>query len=110
MLSSGDRTTRDVNLSPASGFPIMSDTNRPVQSQKQARGLKFWIEVEEELYYPSSENKGTCQLRSYCEPDLRICFRIDKNPVFSRCSSNCNQGNCHCNSLWEINISHLSIA
>ena len=29
------------NLS--SGFPVMSDTNPPVQSQKQASILKFWI-------------------------------------------------------------------
>ena len=29
-----------------------------VQSLKQARGLKFWLKVEEELYYPSSKNKG----------------------------------------------------
>ena len=27
------------------------------------------------------------QLRSYCEADLRLCFRIAKNPVFSRCGS-----------------------
>ena len=33
---------------------IFEDTNWPVQSQKIARSLKFWIEVEEEL---SSENK-----------------------------------------------------
>ena len=40
-------------------FPNRSDTNRPVQSQKRARSLKFWsLKVEEELYYPSSENKG----------------------------------------------------
>ena len=44
-------------------FPNRSDTNRPVQSQKRARSLKFGILVEEELYYPSSENKGTDQLR-----------------------------------------------
>ena len=28
----------------------------------------------EELYYPSSENKGADQLRSYCEADLRLVF------------------------------------
>ena len=28
------------------------------------------------MYYPSSENKGADQLRSYCEADLRLCFRI----------------------------------
>ena len=34
-----------------------------------------------------SENKGTDQLRSYCEADLRLCFRIG-NLVFSRCGPN----------------------
>ena len=34
------------------------------------------------LYYPSSENKGAGKLRSYCEADLRLCFRIGENPVF----------------------------
>ena len=31
-----------------------------------------------------SENKGADQLRGYREADLRLCFRICKNPVFSR--------------------------
>ena len=61
-----------------SGFSTRCDTNRPVQSQKQARCLKFWHLVEVELYYPSSENKGTDQLCSYCTADLRLCFRICK--------------------------------
>ena len=39
-------------------FPNRSDTNRPVQAQKRARSLKFRVKVEEELYYPSSENKA----------------------------------------------------
>ena len=39
------------------------------------------------MYYPWSENKGADQLRSYCEADLRLCFRIGKNPVFSPCGS-----------------------
>ena len=43
---------------PTMWFPNRSDTNRPVQAQKRARSLKFRIYVEEELYYPSSENKG----------------------------------------------------
>ena len=43
--------------------------------------------MEEELYYPSSENKGADQLRGYREADLRLCFRLGKNPVFSRCGS-----------------------
>ena len=28
------------------------------------------------MYYPNSENKGTDQLHSYCEADLRLCFRL----------------------------------
>ena len=52
-----------------------------------ARGLKFRITVVEGLYYPCSENKGADQLRGYREADLRLCFRICKNPVFSRCGS-----------------------
>ena len=51
-----------------------SDTNWPVQSQKQARSLKFWIQVEEGLYYLCSKNKGADQLCSYCTADLRLCF------------------------------------
>ena len=27
----------------SSGFPTRSDTNRPVQAQKRARSLQFWI-------------------------------------------------------------------
>ena len=43
--------------------------------------------VEEKLYYPYSENKGADQLRGYREADLRLCFRICKKPLFSRCGS-----------------------
>ena len=39
------------------------------------------------MYYPCSENKGADQLHGYREADLRLCFRIGKNPVFSRCGS-----------------------
>ena len=63
-------------------FPTRSDINRPVQSQKRGRILKFRIKVEEDLYYPSSENKGADQLRSYCEADLRLCFRLGRLLVF----------------------------
>ena len=54
-------------------FPNRSDTNQPVQSLKQARSLK-----EEELFYLCSENHGADQLRSHCEADLCLCFRIFK--------------------------------
>ena len=67
-----------------SGFPTRSDTNRAVQPQKMARCLEFWIKVVEGLYYPYSENKGADQLRGHRrEADLRLCFRICKNPVFT---------------------------
>ena len=36
------------------------------------------------MYYPSSENKGTDQLRGYREADLRLCFRLCKLLVFQR--------------------------
>ena len=65
-------------------FPTRSDTNRAVQSLNKARGLKFWIKIEERLYYPCSENKGADQLRAYREADLRLCFRICKKPFFSQ--------------------------
>ena len=51
-----------------------------MQPKKLARSLTFWISEEEELYYSCSENKGADQLRSYCEADQRLCFRIGKNP------------------------------
>ena len=46
---------------------------------KMARSL-FRILEEEELSYPSSENKGADQLCSYCIADLRLCFRKGKIP------------------------------
>ena len=64
-------------------FPNGSDTNQAVQSQKQARSVKFRIEEEEEVYYPCSENKGADQLGGYREADLRICFCICRLLVFS---------------------------
>ena len=41
-----------------------------------------WIQKVEELYYPCSENKGAYQLRSYCEADLCLCFRLCRLLVF----------------------------
>ena len=43
---------------PTMWFLTSCDTNRPVQAQKRARSLKFWIKVEEELYYPSTKTKA----------------------------------------------------
>ena len=64
------------------GFPTRSDTNRAVQSQKQARSLKFLMKEEEGLYYSCSENKGPDQLCGYREPDLRLCFRTCRLLIF----------------------------
>ena len=61
--------------------PAVVDTNQPVRSQKLARCLKFWVYVEEALYYPCSENKGADQLCSYCTADLRLCFRLVGFPM-----------------------------
>ena len=55
-------------------LPNRSNINQAVQSQKQARSLKFRILEEEELYYPCCENKGADQTRGYREADLRLCF------------------------------------
>ena len=63
------------------GFPTRSDTNQSVQLQKMDRSLKFRISEEEELNYPSSENKDADQLRSYRRADLGLCFRIDNDLV-----------------------------
>ena len=67
------------------GKPIVwflnrSDTNQPVQSQKTARSMEFWILEEDELCYPRSENKGADHKGNkgagYHEADLRLCFRL----------------------------------
>ena len=73
---------------PTMWFPNRSDTNRAVQAQKTARSLKFRIYVEEEMYYPSSENKDADQLRGYREADLRLCFRQCRLLVFPWGGSN----------------------
>ena len=73
---------------PTMWFPNMSDTNRPVQAQKTDRSLKSGIKVEEELYYPSTENKGADQLHGHREADLRLCFRLCRLLFFSRGGSN----------------------
>ena len=39
-------------------FLTRFEINQSVQSQKQARSLRFWVLVEEGLYYLYSKNKG----------------------------------------------------
>ena len=69
---------------PVFGVSDQVHTNQAVQPQKMVRGLKFRIWVLEGLYYPYNKNKGADQLRGYREADLRLCFRICKNPFFAR--------------------------
>ena len=71
----------------SSGFPIWSNTNRAVQPQKIARGLKSRIKEVEGLYYLCSINKGSDQLCCFHEADLPFCFRICYKPVFSQGSN-----------------------
>ena len=63
-------------------YPNRSDTNQAVQLQKQARSLKFRIQVEEELQHPTTENIGADQLRGHREADLRLCFRLMQIVIF----------------------------
>ena len=60
-------------------FATRSDTNWPVQSQKD-RSLKFQKKEEEGSYYPCSKTQGADQLCSNCVFVFRICKK--KNPVF----------------------------
>ena len=85
MLAVSDRSKdmSRVMRKPMFWFLTRSDTNRAVQSQTMARGLKFRFKKVEGLYYLCSENKGADQLRGYREADLRLCFRICKMLVFS---------------------------
>ena len=39
-----------------------------------ASGWKFWIQKEEESYYPCREIKSADQLRGYCKADLCLYF------------------------------------
>ena len=48
-----------------------------------ARGLKFRIYKVEGLYYLSSENKGSDQLRGHRKADLCLCFHIYATRLFS---------------------------
>ena len=58
-----------------------SYVNKPQRKKTGLRG-NCTILVEEKLYYPCTAK--TKALISYCEADLRLCFRIGKNPVFRK--------------------------
>ena len=48
---------------PTMWIPTRSDTNHAVQLLQMARVLKFCMKEVEELFYQSTENKDTDQLR-----------------------------------------------
>ena len=57
-------------------IPNRSDTIRTVYEQKNARAL-YLLDLESRgTYYPCSENKSADLFRSYCDADLRLCFRL----------------------------------
>ena len=63
VIRKGKHFIKPFNMSrpvgkPTKWFLNRSDTNRPVQSQKMARGWKFWIKKVEELYYPVAKTKA----------------------------------------------------
>ena len=65
----------------------VSDTNRTVQPQKMARGLKFRIKKVVGLHYVCSKKKGVDQLSSSSAADQKLLFSHMKKQVFSsRCS------------------------
>ena len=76
----------------------MRNTNRAVQPQNMARGLKFRIYEVEGLYYSCIENKGADQLRGNRDAELRLCFRICKKKWFSHNEAQFNQ--CYEEGLW----------
>ena len=72
---------------PVLGISDRSHTNRPVQSHKMIRWLEtrnFGFRVLRKCPIRVAKTKTTDQLRSYCEADLCLCFRLCKNPVFAR--------------------------
>ena len=70
---------------PTIWVPTRSDATPAVQSQKMVYGYRLEIldlESKEIALYPCSKIKGADQLRSFCEADLRLCFRLCRLLVF----------------------------
>ena len=63
----------------ASEFLTRSDTNVPVQSQKQANAQNFRFRKKRHCAIRIAKAKV---LISFCAADLRLCFCIGKNLVF----------------------------
>ena len=65
--------------------PTRSDTNRAVQSQKMVRDCKFGFRRKSNCTIRVAKTKAL--ISSYCEADLRLCFRLCRLWVFP-CGSN----------------------
>ena len=63
-------------------FPTWSDTSHAVPLQKMARGLRFRILKEAELFYLRRENEGA-EHAVTSKLTLRLCFHIFKLLDFS---------------------------
>ena len=84
---------RETRESPSVNKPPHRKTNNVVFEQVQHKPActsteETWkLEIsdlrKEGVYYLCRENKVADQLRSYCEADLRLCFRICRLLVFS---------------------------
>ena len=65
--------------------PTRSDTNRSVQSQNQARSLKFRVKEEEELHrIRVAKTKALISCAVTAQLICGFCFRLCKLLVFSR--------------------------
>ena len=69
---------------PTFWFPTSSDTNKAVQLQKMASGLKFWIKKVEGLPYLCSERKGADQLRVFVFAYAKCWFSHEAAQMFNR--------------------------
>ena len=76
--------SRDVRKTGLRGFRPGPTQIRLPPLRKLLEAWNFVFRKERDCTIRCSENKGPDQLRGYREADLCLCFRICKNPVFSR--------------------------
>ena len=87
-MTEGTRFCVEVHILKPFEIPAWSNTNGPVQSQKQASSLTFGFRKQRNCTTCVAKNKGADQLCSYCTADLHLCFRICRLFVFlCKCSN-----------------------
>ena len=74
-----DQKTQMTRENRSSGFPTRSDTNRPVQSQKQARSLTF---RKRNCTVRVAKTKALISFAVTAKLICGFCFCAGKNPVF----------------------------